>query len=135
MALVTWSKDYSVGVASIDKQHTVLFGLLNDLHAAMMNRQTQQTVGTILRRLLKYTHEHFAAEEAMMEAAKYPGLTRHRAIHRDLTRQVEEFVARFERGEGTVNIQLLTFLRDWLTQHIQRTDKEYSSCLVKHGAH
>ena len=41
MALLTWDGKYSVGVKPMDSQHTVLFGLLNDLHAAMMKGQAQ----------------------------------------------------------------------------------------------
>jgi hemerythrin len=61
----------------------------------------------------------------MMSSAHYPGLTAHRTKHDDLTRQVEDFVARYERGESSLNIQLLNFLRDWLTKHIQVEDRQY----------
>lgn len=133
MALLTWSNDYSVGVQSIDGQHSSLFSMLNELHAAMMKGQAKSVAGTVLRRLVSYTREHFAAEEAMMAAAKYPGLAQHRIKHLELTRQVEEFMGRFERGEAAVNIELLSFLRDWLTSHIQKSDKEYTPWLKKNG--
>lgn len=64
MALLTWSSKYSVGVTAMDNQHTVLFGILNDLHSAMMNGQAQKLTGELLRKLVSYTREHFAAEEA-----------------------------------------------------------------------
>jgi hemerythrin-like metal-binding protein len=111
----------------------VLFGLLNDLHAAMLKGQAQQLTGPMLRKLAEYTRDHFSAEERMMEAAKYPGLPGHRTKHRDLTKQVEEYVAKFERGEGSLNLQLLNFLRDWLTNHIQKVDSEYGPWLNEHG--
>jgi hypothetical protein len=41
MALMDWNQSYSVGVLKIDSQHTLLFGILNDLHAAMMKGQAQ----------------------------------------------------------------------------------------------
>ncbi|MGA7339275.1 MAG: bacteriohemerythrin [Terracidiphilus sp.] len=133
MALLTWNDSYSVGVRTVDNQHSVLFSLINELHAAMETGQAKSMTGPILRKLLNYTRDHFAAEEAMMAASKYPGLAQHQIKHRDLTKQVEEFEARFERGEGTINIQLLGFLRDWLTNHIQHSDKEYSPWLKKSG--
>jgi hemerythrin len=135
MALLTWSSEYSVGVHTLDNQHTVLFNMLNDLHTAMMKGQMNGVTGPLLRKLAQYTREHFLAEEAMMTAANYPGLARHRIQHRDLTRQVEEFVARFEKGESAINIQLLSFLRDWLTNHIQRSDKEYGPWINKQMVH
>jgi len=133
MALLTWNSRYSVGVKALDGQHTVLFGILNDLHAAMMKGDAQSLTGPLLRKLANYTKEHFAAEERMMTTAKYPGLDAHRIQHRDLNKQVAEYIARFDRGEVTLNLHLLKFLRDWLTNHIQKVDCEYGPWLNEHG--
>jgi len=135
MALLTWSSKYSVGVQSMDGQHTVLFGLLNDLHSAMMKGQAQSMTAVLLRKLANYTHDHFTAEEAVMSAARYPDLAKHRIMHRELSKQVEEFAARFERGESTLNLHLLNFLRDWLTNHIQNVDHGYGAWMNDHGVH
>ena len=135
MALLSWDSSYSVGVKTIDGQHTKLFDMLNELHAAMMSGKTQGVTGKLLHKLVNYTREHFTAEEAMMAAAKFPGLDKHRIKHRNLTREVEAFVTRFEKGESAINIKLLSFLRDWLTDHIQKEDKEYTPWLIKGGMH
>jgi len=133
MALLTWDSAYSVGVRSMDSQHTTLFDMLNDLHAAMMKGQAKGVTGQLLQKLLEYTQQHFSAEEAMMAATKYPGLGRHHELHAALTRQVKEFADRYERGESTLNVHLLNFLRDWLTNHIQKEDREYGPWLNQHG--
>ena len=133
MALLTWNDKYSVGVQSIDKQHAVLFESLNDLHAAMMKGNAKAATATLLRNLLAYTRDHFSAEEAMMASVRYPGLAAHREKHRDLAKKVEEFADRYERGEVTLNVQLLNFLRDWLTKHIQGSDHEYGPWMNEHG--
>jgi len=133
MALLTWNSKYSVGVKALDSQHTVLFDILNDLHAAMMKGQAQTLTGPMLRKLVDYTRNHFASEESALTAARYPGLAEHRVKHRDLTRQVEDYSARFDRGEITLNVHLLNFLRDWLTNHIQKVDREYGPWLNEHG--
>jgi hemerythrin len=125
MSLFAWNESYSVGVKTIDQQHSGLFDIVNELHTAMMKGHAQGVVGPLLDKLVKYTRAHFNYEECMMEAAKYPGLAAHRTHHVDLTRQVEEFMTRYKRGDGTLNIQLLHFLRDWLTEHIQHEDKGY----------
>jgi hemerythrin len=48
MALLTWSSKYSVGVPSMDSQHTVLFNILNELHDAMMNGHAHKLTGPLL---------------------------------------------------------------------------------------
>jgi hemerythrin len=134
MALLTWSDKYSVGVKAMDQQHISLVDTLNDLHAAMMKGLAQDTTGPLLHKLVTYTRDHFAAEESVMVAAKFPGLSQHRLKHRDLTKQVEEFVARYERGEITVNVHLMNFLRDWLANHIQKEDIEYGRWINQQAA-
>ena len=133
VALLTWSSKYSVGVQSMDNQHTVLFGILNDLHEAMMKGQAQKTAGSLLSKLVDYTREHFTAEEGLMAASGYAGLAQHRALHCALTRQVDEYAARYSRGESTLGPKLLNFLRDWLSNHIQNKDKKYGPCLNDHN--
>ena len=133
MAFLTWSDKLSVGVQTLDEQHTVLIETLNDLHAAMMKGQARAVAGKILNSLVDYTRDHFAAEEAMMEQAKYPALPAHRLMHRELTKQVEEYVARYEKGDITLGVHLLTFLSDWLTKHIQGEDQKYGPWLNEHG--
>jgi hemerythrin-like metal-binding protein len=119
----------------MDSQHTVLFGMLNDLHEAMMKGHAQKIAGDLLRKLLDYTRKHFAAEEALMTSTRYPELGQHQTLHRELVKQVEEFAVRYERGESSLNLQLLNFLRDWLTNHIQKEDHKYGPWLTQHGKH
>lgn len=133
MALMAWNNNFSVGVKTLDGQHAGLFKMVNELHAAMMKAEARSMTGDLLKKLVHYTQEHFSFEEKMMAATNYPGLSRHKTHHRDLTKQVEEFMVRYERGEGNINIQLLRFLSDWLTKHIQLEDKEYGPWLNQHG--
>jgi hemerythrin len=133
MAFMTWNDKLSVGVETLDAQHTVLIETVNDLHAAMMKGQARAVAGDILNNLVKYTVDHFAAEEAMMEQTKYPGLPTHRLLHRELTKQVGDYVARLEKGDITLGVHLLNFLSDWLTKHIQGEDQKYGPWLNEHG--
>jgi len=134
MPLLTWdSNRYSVGVKSIDGQHSVLFGLINDLHEAMLKGQAQSQTGPLLRKLADYTQTHFTAEEEIMAGAKYPGLADHKLKHRDLIKQVQEFSSRFEKGEIALTPDLMNFLRDWLTNHIQKVDHAYAPWLNQHS--
>ena len=133
MALITWSDQLSVGVKCIDDQHTVLFDAINELHAAMMKGQGRAKVGELLCTLLVYTRSHFANEEEMMAAAKYPGLPQHCIKHRALTKQVEDYIARHQRGDATISHDLADFLSDWLTAHIQSVDKSYGPFLNERG--
>ena len=133
MALMTFGKQFSVGVQTIDDQHKVLFDIVNELYDGMMKGQARGMTGPLLKKLAEYTRNHFSAEEAMLAAAAYPKLAEHKIKHRDLIKQVNGYIARFDKGEITLNIHLLNFLSDWLTIHIQKVDKEYGPSLIAHG--
>lgn len=98
----------------------------------MMKGQAQKITGDLLNKLVKSTREHFTSEEAMASAL-YPELAKPRVCRRDLIKQVEEYVDRHARGEASINMQLLNFLRDWLTNHIQKEDRLYGLWLKEHG--
>jgi hemerythrin len=133
MALLTFDKTYSVGIQFVDDQHAGLFDALNELHAAMLKAQANAVIGRLLQDLLAYTRSHFAAEEAMLARAKYPGLGEHQIKHKKLTAQVAEYAERYRRGEAALSVHLINFLRDWLTGHILREDRAYSAWLSQAG--
>jgi hemerythrin-like metal-binding protein len=135
MAFMNWDERYSVGIETVDEEHNVLFGVLNELYDAMKKGQAQSVTGPLLKKLADYTRRHFASEETKMTATGFPGLAAHRDQHRNLIKQVEQFVARFERGDIMLSVDLFNFLRDWLANHIQKADKEYGPWLIEHGVH
>jgi hemerythrin-like metal-binding protein len=132
---MTWSSKYSVGVKVLDEQHIVLFQLINNLHEAMMKGQAQTFTGPLLHKLADYTRTHFTAEEKMMAATSFPGLAAHCKIHLALIKQVETFAGRYDTGKTLLSLDLLNFLRDWLNNHILKSDHEYGSWLNEHGVH
>lgn len=134
MALLSWNNKYSVGVQAFDDQHKALISVLNELHAAMLKGQAQSVAGPLLERLQSYMREHFSAEEQMMSDAGFAGLAEHRAKHQELAGKVAEFAVRHRKSDNTMYLQLLTFVRDWITSHMQKEDQEYSACLKRLGA-
>ena len=133
MALLTWNRSYSVGVLKIDSQHTLLFDILNDLHAALLKDNAQRQASPLLHQLVDYAQIHFSTEEAMMTAAKYSGLADHQVRHSDLIKKIKDYLLLYDKDEVKLDLKLLNFLRDWFTNHIQKVDMAYRACLLQHG--
>jgi hemerythrin len=133
MALLTWSERLSIGVKAMDAQHILLIGMLNELHAAMMAGEAKTITGPLLDKLVNYTRTHFSTEEALLEKAGYPELPQHHKHHVDLTKQVDVFVARYQSGEEMINLHLMNFLSNWLSDHILEEDLEYGKWLNQRG--
>jgi hemerythrin len=133
MSLMKWSDDLSVGIPEIDKQHQVLVGLINTLHESMMNKQGKQVVKKILDELAEYTVTHFTYEEKYMLEFKFVGYMGHKKEHDAFVAKVKDFIAEYEANKLGLSLELLTFLRDWIVNHIMGTDKGYTSTFHKHG--
>jgi len=122
MALAEWEERYETGHAGVDDQHRRLFGLLNDLHDALMSGSANEKMGGTLGSMAAYTVEHFRAEEALMVAIAFPGLPEHRRKHEELASQVGQLVADHRAGRLTLPLTLARFLVDWLRHHIEEED-------------
>jgi len=133
MALITWSNDLSVSIKKFDEEHKKLITMINDLHMAMGSGNGKDVLGPVLARLVDYTKTHFAAEEELMQKHGYPGYVSHKALHDGLTRQVIDLQNKFGEGKVLITVQVMNFLKDWLSSHIINTDKKYSHYLNSKG--
>ena len=133
MALLEWNDTFSVNVKQVDEEHKKLVELTNKLHDAMRSGQGKMVVGEVLDELVEYTKTHFTHEEALMEKAGYPGLASHKLVHNRLVNQVNDLKTQNEAGKLSLSMEVMKFLKEWLVDHIQGTDKNYSSYLNKNG--
>jgi len=124
MAYFDWAPDLVIDNGIIDADHRKLIELVNALHDATTQGRGHEIVGDIITKLMGYTHEHIRREEALMESLNYPNLDKHRSQHRNLMEKAQLIEQRFKAGQITVASQLSTLLRDWLSLHIRRSDKE-----------
>ncbi|MBF0559883.1 MAG: bacteriohemerythrin, partial [Nitrospirae bacterium] len=130
---IQWTPSYSVNIKLIDEQHMQLMKFINDMHRAMQAKKSKDVVGRILNELLDYTTKHFKVEEDWFQQYQYPDYHTHKGIHDDLIRGALEMKTRFEKGDASVNVELMSFLKNWLSNHILRIDKKYSSFLNSKG--
>ncbi len=133
MPIFEFSEKYSVNVKSIDDQHCKLFGLINTLHEAMKQSKGKEILGEILNELEEYTRSHFSTEETYMRQFNYPGYSAHVAEHAEFIRRVEKFKQDFEANKLALSLQVMNFLKGWLTEHILVVDQRYSVCFQEHG--
>ena len=131
--LMPWSDKLMNGIEKIDEQHKELVKMVNELHRAMKMKKGAKEAGLILERLADYTVYHFSHEEQLFEEHMYPERMNHKDIHDKLVAQVLEFKTQFEEGRAALSMDLMTFLTDWLRNHIMKTDKEYVPFLKEKG--
>ncbi len=133
MALMTWNDSFSVHINEIDAQHKKWIDLLNSLHDAMKAGKGKEKIGEVLTGLVEYTKVHFSKEEGLMRASAYPFYAQHKKVHEDMVKEVESLLARYKSGEGTLTLDVMQFLKNWLSEHIMTTDKNYGPYLNSKG--
>ncbi|MGB9640373.1 MAG: bacteriohemerythrin [Anaerolineales bacterium] len=133
MPLIHWKDDYSVNIKEIDAQHQNLVNMINGLHEAMREGRGNQVLQDLLKQLIDYTNYHFSTEEKLMQTYNYPGYVFHKKEHDDLTRKVLEFQQKFQQNPTGLGVQMMEFLKSWLVNHIQGTDKKYSHFFNNNG--
>jgi len=129
--LVEWSaQQFGVGVPAMDEQHRKLFDLANELYRHLINNSdNRHELEKAITSLVSYAQTHLSDEERLMKAAGYVDYENHKRNHDRILSQVSEMYEQFQRGETLIANQLLTFVANWLVEHIHKVDRGYSSCL------
>ena len=133
MSLFKWSDELSVGIKEIDDEHKQLINYLNQLHDSMKKGEANTVMKPILDNLVKYTVGHFAHEEKFFKMHNYPKALEHIKEHENFKKEVGEFMKDFESGKRTLSGSVLTFLSEWVTNHIKKQDKAYTQFLNDKG--
>ena len=100
----------------------------------MVSGTAKEKMDPLLDGLIEYTATHFAHEEEYFATYQYPDAEMHTQEHKKLVKDVLDFKEKFDSGRASINMELMTFLKDWLLQHILGSDKAYSQHFVERGA-
>ena len=122
-----WDAKLETGVDRIDDQHRELYRLVN----LVLDGGKESKIEETLKFLEKYVVRHFADEEALQVASRYPGLAEHKDIHTDF---IETFLdlraqlvkAETEEAREIVILSLNSTVVDWLGNHIMVNDRHFA---------
>jgi len=132
MAYFEWANDMVIDEGPIDADHRHLVGLVNELHSATSQGRGHEVVGKILEEVISYTVDHLQREERQMEIVRFPGIEAHKKRHADFVASLNHLQQRYDEGQITVAAGLSSVLRDWLSLHIRRSDKELLAFMRQH---
>ena len=133
MAVIEWCDRLSVGIEKIDRQHSQLIEMMRELDDAIRMKQASELVEDILTNLFNYAQTHFALEEELFRQHKYPELQLHELEHQRFIAKAFAFRAKLEANQPGLSLELLNFLSSWILNHIELTDKRYTTHLNKCG--
>jgi len=126
-----WDDSYSVGLQLIDEQHKNLINLINKLYDAFIKKEHQDIITEIVQELEDYTKYHFNAEEAIFTKSDIKIKSNHLKEHKEFISKVNEFKEKVNKNKGALTYELMSFLRNWLKNHILFIDKNTFAELKK----
>lgn len=129
----TWNDSYKLNINEIDNQHIKLFEILDRLIDAMSVGKARESAPARLAELDSYARIHFGNEERYMKQFNYAGMEDHMEAHQFFYNKMNDFKISLNGGSLSVSTELMTFLRKWIVNHIQVTDKKYVPFFTSHG--
>ena len=120
--------EYYIGIDMIDQEHAQLFAYADEAYELLHDEFTPDKydkINMILEKLRDYTKKHFADEEAYMESIHYKKIFTQKVQHQQFIEKLDEFIEKHNEETDDQDEQItgiLTFLTDWLINHILYVD-------------
>lgn len=136
LALMHFSEKMIGGVAEIDGQHRGLIDIINELYEIALKRKGQRTLEEVFEALDVYAKSHFESEETLLAKHGYPRLADHKMQHDAMLQAISDYRKRPREGqEFLVALDLLHYLKQWLSQHMMGADREACAYLNAQGVY
>ena len=137
--LMMWTENLSVGVKAFDDDHKLLIRMINELHGVLQDVDAEgkippEEIEIALHRLENYIRSHCNHEEVAMAKTGYVELEEHKQEHAKLASMIAEMSWRFQGSTDPTNAgEIMQFIYDWVTNHINVTDKKFTKHLNTMG--
>lgn len=133
MPLIQWNDELSIGINSIDEQHKKIVNMINVLNDALQSGKADKVLAKIFVELAVYTSTHFGYEEELFTRYGYSESQAHKNEHHALLQQVNDLQQKMQEGDFMISVEVMLFLKEWLINHILKTDKAYAVFLKDKG--
>ncbi len=131
--MIEWEDKYSFGISIIDKEHKKFIDVINKAIIAREHYDNPEEVKEVLRGMTTYVLTHFKTEETYMIKFNYPEYQNHKEEHLDFSEKTIAYCKRIADGDSHFTNEVLEYLKQWLVNHIQITDRQYIVCFNENG--
>lgn len=120
-----WKDIYSVGNANIDAEHKMLFDIAQEAFVDVAPSLKLRKIKIIIKRLYDYMKLHFEHEEAYMNEVNYVHLKKHKLLHQDIIKIINDFVKQLPTlNEELLEKELAKIIDIALVHHIIQEDRK-----------
>ena len=135
-----WKDSMAVDNGVIDNDHRHLIEIMDGLMILVSSRAPQGAVIAMMGALRDFAQKHFEREEALQQAAGYPGFEEHRQVHARLMDDLRSYIenlSSFSCADLTPEQckermhEMKRFLTRWLIAHILGEDVKLRPHVLK----
>ena len=131
--MIKWVDKYSVGIPIFDEEHKELIGILNKAVFVKEHNINPEEIREVLREMTIYALTHFKTEESYMKVFNCPHYQDHKDEHRDFYIETIVYLDKLIKNGSQIANEILEYLKWWLINHIQGTDKKFADCCRENG--
>ena len=128
---LTWSKQLTVGNATLDGEHQQIFRLIHEVDNAIRAKSVAR-FSDALKRLTDTSRLHFANEAKIAQAISYD-FDHHNLEHQYILNEMqiieEELIIRQGKWSESVVEHYFQFLSTWAIDHIDQDDMKMKATL------
>lgn len=128
MAQLVWSDQYELGVPQMDRNHQEFAQLQCELVQAGDDRFL-----ALLDAFIAHTEDHFAQENAWMEASGFPPIHCHRGEHDRVLEVLRDVRKRAAGGDIALGRTLANELAPWFDAHAATMDAALAYFIKQSG--
>lgn len=123
MVDTNWQRKYEIGHPRIDFEHRIFLDLIDQLAQQADSGVPAKRLLRTCAELYKYADFHFFSEEGLMEDVEWPGTAAHKALHRELLKQLQDYIDSVALDHVRTS-EMITFLVQWFTSHTGSEDRK-----------
>jgi len=133
--MFNWSKDYSVGIDEIDRQHKNFIKLINEIADLIGKENRIQIIEIKVKELEDYAKWHFQTEMLYMKKCKQCSgnqiVENHVKEHNEILEKIADFRKDIGNFDADFVTELMVFIKKWFIHHTLGADKKLYDFLKK----
>ncbi len=131
--LCRYTIDFDVMIERMNDDHKKIFEYINTCHKRIKEKSENKDLLPVLTELADFTRGHFSREEEAMAQGHYKDLDAQKRAHEKLLGNVADIIKNIQKGNDVDMIEVLSFFKEWLINHILMMDRKYGPVLKEQG--
>lgn len=122
---IDWDPSYSVDIPEIDELQKKMFALFNVLIDLKTEASDEKDAANMISEINEYCKFYFSKEEEYLKKEGYPEFESHSKEHRQFVKTTINLRREIAEEADNLTYQTIKDLREWLVNHIVKSDSLY----------